>query len=115
MNDGRIMIGGSFFPATVQLTTRRFAFTNMFTRFAIDYCLLSVARRTKSADGFRTNSADFFSPAASEDHDKIFIPETWLCRDIGSSDLLDDGYLIFRRDRDSSTNTCRLGGGSCGY
>ncbi|GBN76943.1 hypothetical protein AVEN_113729-1 [Araneus ventricosus] len=48
---------------------------------------------------------------ASVDHDVILITETWLCEDIDSLELFDDRYLVFRKDRGSSSNSCRRGGG----
>ncbi|GBM95053.1 putative RNA-directed DNA polymerase from transposon BS [Araneus ventricosus] len=37
--------------------------------------------------------------------------KTWLCDDIDSLELFDDRYLVFRRDRGSSSDSCRRGGG----
>ncbi|GBM45831.1 putative RNA-directed DNA polymerase from transposon BS [Araneus ventricosus] len=48
---------------------------------------------------------------ASDDQDVILITETWLCVDIDSLELFDDRYLVFRRDRGSSSDSCRRGGG----
>ncbi|GBM51289.1 hypothetical protein AVEN_164371-1 [Araneus ventricosus] len=61
--------------------------------------------------GLRTKTVDFFSSVASEDFDVICLTETWLCEQIDSSDLFDDRYLVFRKDRDSSTSYCKRGGG----
>ncbi|GBM93488.1 hypothetical protein AVEN_240941-1 [Araneus ventricosus] len=49
--------------------------------------------------------------AASDDQDVILITETWLCEDIDSLELFDDRYLVFRRDRGSSLDSCRRGEG----
>ncbi|GBO02461.1 hypothetical protein AVEN_180468-1 [Araneus ventricosus] len=51
------------------------------------------------------------SSVASEDFDVICLTETWLCEKIDSYDLFDDRYLVSRKDRDSSTNSCKRGGG----
>ncbi|GBN84643.1 putative RNA-directed DNA polymerase from transposon BS [Araneus ventricosus] len=48
---------------------------------------------------------------ASDDQDVILITETWLCDDIDSLELFDDRYLVFRRDRSSSSDSCRRGVG----
>ncbi|GBN79656.1 putative RNA-directed DNA polymerase from transposon BS [Araneus ventricosus] len=48
---------------------------------------------------------------ASDDQDVILITETWLCDDIDSLELFDDRYLLFRRNRGSSSDSCRRGGG----
>ncbi|GBL89413.1 hypothetical protein AVEN_225922-1 [Araneus ventricosus] len=48
---------------------------------------------------------------ASDDQDVILITETWLCDDIDSLELFDDRYLVFRRDRGSSSDSCRRGEG----
>ncbi|GBM75495.1 hypothetical protein AVEN_183811-1 [Araneus ventricosus] len=53
----------------------------------------------------------FFSSVASEDFDVICLTETWLCEQINSSDLFEDRYLVFRKERDSSTSSCKRGGG----
>ncbi|GBN10663.1 hypothetical protein AVEN_207633-1 [Araneus ventricosus] len=60
---------------------------------------------------FALKTADFFSSVASDDQDVILITETWLCEDIDSLELFDDRYLVFRRGRGSSYNSCRRGGG----
>ena len=61
--------------------------------------------------GLRTKLPEFFSSAASETYDVILLTETWLCSDIDTSDLLDDRYIVFRKDRDSTTSSCKRGGG----
>ncbi|GBN78909.1 hypothetical protein AVEN_101668-1, partial [Araneus ventricosus] len=65
----------------------------------------------KSTRGLRTKTSDFYSSVASDDHDVILITETWLCDDIDSLELFDERYLVFRRDRGSSSDSCRRGGG----
>ncbi|GBM61262.1 putative RNA-directed DNA polymerase from transposon BS [Araneus ventricosus] len=62
--------------------------------------------------GLRTKTVEFFSSVASENFDVICLTETWLCEQIDSSDLSDDRYLVFRKDRDSSTSSCKRGGGA---
>ncbi|GBN32056.1 hypothetical protein AVEN_97329-1 [Araneus ventricosus] len=59
----------------------------------------------------RTKTVDFLTSFASEDFVVICLTETWLCEQIDSSDLFDDRYLVFRKDRDSSTSSCKRGGG----
>ncbi|GBN16335.1 hypothetical protein AVEN_198527-1 [Araneus ventricosus] len=61
--------------------------------------------------GLRTKTKDFFSSLASVDQDVISITNTWLSEDIDSLELFDDRYMVFRWDRDSSSNSCRRGGG----
>ncbi|GBN40099.1 hypothetical protein AVEN_232302-1 [Araneus ventricosus] len=55
---------------------------------------------------FSLKAADFFSSVASGDQDVISITETWFSEDIDSLELLDDRYLVFRRDRGSSSDSC---------
>ncbi|GBN28055.1 hypothetical protein AVEN_215598-1 [Araneus ventricosus] len=68
----------------------------------------TVSKRLSSfyqnVHGLRTKTSDFFRSVASDDQDVILITETWLCEDIDSLDLFDDRYLVFRRDRGSSSN-----------
>ncbi|GBO41622.1 hypothetical protein AVEN_157236-1 [Araneus ventricosus] len=80
----------------------------------------SAVRRVKSdsklvingnVSGLRSKTVVFFSSVAFEDFDVICLTETWLCEQIDSSDLSDDLYLVFRKDRDSSTISCKRGGG----
>ncbi|GBM21394.1 putative RNA-directed DNA polymerase from transposon BS [Araneus ventricosus] len=52
----------------------------------------------------------FFSSIASEEFDVICLTETCLCEQIDSPDLSDDRYLVSRKDRDSSTSSCKRGG-----
>ncbi|GBM85279.1 hypothetical protein AVEN_84105-1 [Araneus ventricosus] len=52
-----------------------------------------------------------FGSVASDDQDVILITETWLCEDIDSLELFGDRYQVFRRDRGSSSDSCRRGGG----
>jgi hypothetical protein len=62
--------------------------------------------------GLRTKLSDIFSSVfTSEDYDIIYLTETWLCSDIDSSVLFDNRYLVFRRDRESMSGTCKRGGG----
>ncbi|GBM57525.1 hypothetical protein AVEN_97641-1 [Araneus ventricosus] len=61
--------------------------------------------------GLRTKTSDFYSSVASDDQDVLLITETWLCDEIDSLELFDDRYLVFRRDRGSSSDSCRRGGG----
>ncbi|GBO05784.1 hypothetical protein AVEN_275621-1 [Araneus ventricosus] len=58
---------------------------------------------------FALKTADFFSSMASDDEDIISVTEAWISGDIHSLELSDDMYLVFRRDRGSSSNYCRPG------
>ncbi|GBN58499.1 putative RNA-directed DNA polymerase from transposon BS [Araneus ventricosus] len=61
--------------------------------------------------GLRTKTVEFFSSVASVEYDVICVTETWLCEDIDSWHLFDDRYLVYRKDRGSSSNSSRRGGG----
>ncbi|GBM20906.1 hypothetical protein AVEN_253710-1 [Araneus ventricosus] len=53
----------------------------------------------------------YYSSVASVEYDVIYVTETWLCEDIDSWYLFDDRYLVYRKDRGSSSNSSRRGGG----
>ncbi|GBO25617.1 hypothetical protein AVEN_206052-1 [Araneus ventricosus] len=61
--------------------------------------------------GLRTKTVEFYSSAASVEHDVICVTESWLCEDIDSWHLYDEQYLVYRKDRGSSSNSSRGGGG----
>ncbi|GBN72531.1 hypothetical protein AVEN_90091-1 [Araneus ventricosus] len=61
--------------------------------------------------GLRTKTVEFFSSVASVEYDVICVTETWLCEDIDSWHLFDDRYLVYRKDRGSSSNSSRRRGG----
>ncbi|GBM28800.1 hypothetical protein AVEN_130507-1 [Araneus ventricosus] len=44
-------------------------------------------------------------------YDVIGVTETWHCEDMDSWHLFDDRYLVYRKDRGSSANSNRRGGG----
>ncbi|GBN90679.1 hypothetical protein AVEN_71173-1 [Araneus ventricosus] len=50
-------------------------------------------------------------PRSYRPREIICLTETWLCEQIDSSDLFDDRYLVFRKDRDSFTSSFKRGGG----
>ncbi|GBN48693.1 hypothetical protein AVEN_59982-1 [Araneus ventricosus] len=60
---------------------------------------------------FVVKTVEFFSSVASVEYDVICVTETWLCEDIDSWHLFDDRYLVYRKDRGSSSNSSRRGGG----
>ncbi|GBL95000.1 hypothetical protein AVEN_187508-1 [Araneus ventricosus] len=64
--------------------------------------------RLKNVRGLRTKTVEFFS---SVEYDVICVTETWLCEGIDSWHLFDDRYLVYRKDRGSSSNSSRRGGG----
>ncbi|GBN97602.1 hypothetical protein AVEN_176557-1 [Araneus ventricosus] len=57
----------------------------------------------------RTKTVELYSSVASVEYDVICVTETWLCDDIGSWHLFDDRYLVYRKDRGSSSNSSRRG------
>ncbi|GBM02840.1 hypothetical protein AVEN_219265-1 [Araneus ventricosus] len=64
----------------------------------------------KQKDAFNDLKADILMfSVASEDFVVMCLTETWLCEQIDSSDLFDDRYPVFRKDRDSTTSSCKCG------
>ena len=68
-------------------------------------CLLINARSLKSqhkqGNEISNNIARFQDLVYSEDNDIICVTETWLNSDISNSEILNEGYEIFRKDRES--------------
>lgn len=54
---------------------------------------------------------DIFEVSSAEDYDLICLTETWLNDDFLNSDLFDNRYEIFRKDRDYQFTGLSLGGG----
>ncbi|GBN90942.1 hypothetical protein AVEN_141310-1 [Araneus ventricosus] len=51
------------------------------------------------------------SSVASVEYDAICVTEIWLCEVMDSWHLFDDRYLVYRKERGSSANSNRRGGG----
>lgn len=60
--------------------------------------------------GLRTKTAVFFRNVCSNSYDVICLTETWLMDGISDSEF-DDGYLVWRRDRDYTHTSQMMGGG----
>ncbi|GBM80684.1 Transposon Tf2-8 polyprotein [Araneus ventricosus] len=65
----------------------------------------------KNVSGLRTKTVEFYSSVAFVEYDVICVTKTWLCEVIDSRHLFDDRYLVYRKDRGSSSNSGRRGGG----
>lgn len=52
--------------------------------------------------GLRTKTLDFYHSIAISDYDVVVLCETWLTSSIKDSELFDDRYFVYRRDRESS-------------
>lgn len=50
--------------------------------------------------GLRTKCLSFYRQVSCENYDVIILTETWLNDSILSSELFDDRYVVYRRDRD---------------
>lgn len=61
--------------------------------------------------GIKTKVNDFALNILSSDYDIICITETWLDSSIGSEEVVDSRYIVFRQDREESASTKRHGGG----
>lgn len=61
--------------------------------------------------GLRTKSVDFYRNLAKSNYDVITLTETWLVAGILDSELFDERYLVWRRDRDYASTSQSRGGG----
>lgn len=50
--------------------------------------------------GLKTKTKEFYINLLSEDYDLVSITESWLSPDIGTNELFDPRYVVFRQDRD---------------
>lgn len=61
--------------------------------------------------GLRTKTSLFYRNICSSSYDIICLTETWLLNDIRDSELFDDRYIVWRRDRDYEKTKQSMGGG----
>lgn len=61
--------------------------------------------------GLRTKTSTFRRNICLNSYDVVCLAETWLLEGIRDSELFDDRYLVWRRDRKYSDTNQRLGGG----
>lgn len=61
--------------------------------------------------GLRTKTSNLYRNICLSAYDVIVFTETWLVDDIFSSELFDDRYLVWRRDRDYGRTVQKCGGG----
>jgi hypothetical protein len=61
--------------------------------------------------GLRTKTGIFYESILAENYDIIALSETWLNDSIHSSELFDDRYVVYRRDRDVVGTGMGRGGG----
>ena len=74
--------------------------------------LCSLSIYYQNVRGLRTKTHDFFCNLSRTRYDLIILTETWLNCGILSTELFDDNYVVFRRDREESrTMTKKEGGG----
>lgn len=65
----------------------------------------------QNARGLKTKCNVILNNVLAEDYDMIIITETWLNDSVFSGEILDDRYVIYRRDRDPRVaNKCDGGG-----
>lgn len=62
--------------------------------------------------GLRTKTGTFYTNLLCECYDIVILTETWLCEGICTSELFDNRYSVYRKDRDP-TLTGRERGGGC--
>ncbi|KAG7295979.1 hypothetical protein JYU34_021071 [Plutella xylostella] len=65
----------------------------------------------QNARGLRTKTNMFLRNVMLNDYDIITITESWLLDGIGDAEIVDDRYLVWRRDRDYAATGQSLGGG----
>lgn len=61
--------------------------------------------------GLRTKASVFYRNVCANFYDIICLTETWLIEGITDSELFDDRYVVWRRDRNYSITSQSLGGG----
>lgn len=61
--------------------------------------------------GIRTKTTDIFLNILNHNYDIVILTETWLNDTIFDSELIDDRYTVFRRDRQLSAFNKKLDGG----
>lgn len=61
--------------------------------------------------GLRTKTSTFFRNICLNSYDIVCLTETWLIEGINDSELFDDRYLVWRRDRDYVKTGQVMGGG----
>lgn len=61
--------------------------------------------------GLRTKTETFLRSVLLNDYDVIALTETWLLDSISDNELLDDRYLVWRRDRNYISTGQTMGGG----
>ena len=74
----------------------------MKTKFRIFY---------QNTRGLRTKLHNFLTSSACDTNDVICISESWLNANISDGEVMDNTYMIFRKDRDSYTSIHTRGGG----
>lgn len=61
--------------------------------------------------GLRTKTHTFYRKLCCSNYDLIILTETWLNKSVLNSELFDDRYVIYRRDRDTSNQSVKRDGG----
>lgn len=81
----------------------------------IVYCDYSMANKLtiyyQNARGLRTKTKEFSRNLRMSNYDIIVLTETWLLSSITDSELIDDRYITWRRDRDYAMTRQTLGVG----
>lgn len=65
----------------------------------------------QNARGLRTKTSTFFRNICLNTYDIIAITESWLLNGILDTEIVDERYIVFRRDREYSVTGQSLGGG----
>lgn len=61
--------------------------------------------------GLRTKCNEFYLNLLNNNYDLVCLTETWLNDSINSSEFFSHNYTVFRRDRETSASTKKMGGG----
>lgn len=74
-------------------------------------CTMAVTIFYQNVRGLKSKIELFSQEVLNNNFDIICLTETWLNSSISSSELFDGRYMVFRRDRESSSSVKREGGG----
>lgn len=84
--------------------------------FASSYCYYNILFNLhiyyQNVRGLKTKTIDLYHNISTHNYDVIVLTETWLHSGVYDSELFDDRYIVYRRDRQTSRyRTCKEGGG----
>lgn len=72
---------------------------------------MAVSVYYQNVRGLRTKTSTFYRNLCLNAYDVVCLTETWLLEGVNNSELFDDRYIVWRRDRDYNKTRQSLGGG----